>query len=155
MKLRNNCNGSALSFTILALLVLSIMVGIVATIAQTNIKQASTQENGLQAYYAARSGIELAFGALWITDTGDEATGKTLLKALRDGEEYGTQAVDFGEAGIAEVAISYERSSKEEKVSIVSEGSYLDITRDVTLDVYFEVDDDTGKSILKDMIWSN
>lgn len=146
--------GNALAFVMLALLLVFFMVSIVISITQANTRQASAQERGMQAYYAARSGVELAFAALWITDTGDEFTGSTLLRDLKDGEEPLPETVDFGDAGTAEVAISYERSGKEEKVSIRSVGSYLNRTRNVTLDVYFEVDEDTEESILKDMIWS-
>jgi hypothetical protein len=138
----------------LVILLVFVLISIVFSITQTNTRQASDQERGLQAYYAARSGVELAFAALWITDTGEESTGETLLKALKDGETPSPETVDFGDAGSAQVAVSYVRSGKEEKVTIVSMGSYLNTSRNVTLDVYFEVDDDTAESILKDMIWS-
>jgi len=150
----SDSRGNALAFVMLVILLVFFLVSIVFSITQTNIRQASEQERGLQAYYAARSGVELAFAALWITDTGEESTGKTLLKALKGGEAPSPETVDFGDAGTAEVTISYERSGKEEKVTIVSVGTYLNTSRNVTLDVYFEVDDDTGESILKDMIWS-
>lgn len=142
-----------MAFVMLVLILVFFLVSIVFSITQTNIRQAGDQERGLQAYYAARSGVELAFEALWITDTGESA-GKTLLKALKDGEKPSPETVDFGNAGTVKVAISYELSGKEEKVTIVSVGSYLNTSRNVTLDVYFEVDDDTAESILKDMIWS-
>lgn len=146
--------GNALAFVMMVLLLVFFMVSLVISITQTNTRQASAQERGLQAYYAARSGVELAFEALWITDTGEEPTGKTLLRALKDGVEPLPETVDFGDAGTAEVAISYERSGKEEKVTIRSVGNYSNVSRRVTLDVYFEVDDDTQESILRDMIWS-
>ena len=111
--LLKNRDGSALSFVIVALLVLIIMVGIVAAIAQTNIIQAGAQEKGLQAYYAARSGAEMAFAALWVTDTGSEATGTTLFKALKNGTKPSTETVDLGDAGTAEVSIDYQISGSE------------------------------------------
>ena len=149
----SNNRGNALAFVMIVLLLVFFMISIVFSISQTNIRQASAQERGMQAYYAARSGVELAFAALWITDTGEES-GTTLLSALRNGDEPAPETVDFGDAGTAEVSISYERSGKDETVSIVSEGSYLEVIRRVTLNVHFEVDDDTGQSILRDMIWS-
>ncbi|HYE68571.1 MAG TPA: pilus assembly PilX N-terminal domain-containing protein [Anaerovoracaceae bacterium] len=146
--------GNALAFVMMVLLLVFFMVSLVISITQTNTRQASAQERGMQAYYAARSGVELAFAALWITDTGNELTGTTLLRDLKDGEEPVPETVDFGDAGTAEVAISYERSGREEKVSILSVGNYINSSRSLTLDVYFEVDEDTEESILKDMIWS-
>lgn len=147
--------GSALTFVIVTLVVTFLVLSIVALLAQTNIKQAGAQEKGLQAYYAARSGVELAFDALWVTDTGNDVTGTTLLKALKEGATPPSESVDFGEAGTAQVSINYEKNGKDETVTIRSEGHYGGITRNVVLEVYFEVDAaDTNKSTLKDMIWS-
>lgn len=149
-----NHRGSALTYVMFVLLLVFFMVSIVFSIAQTNTRQASAQEQGMQAYYAARSGVELAFEALWIMDAEEASGGETLLRALKDGEEPLPETIDFGDDRTAEVAISYERSGRDEKVSIRSVGNYKNASRRVTLDVYFEVDDDTEESILRDMIWS-
>ena len=63
-KCKFNKKGAALMFVVIALLVAMIMIVTVAQLAQTNIRQASTQEKGIQAYYIARSGAELAYEAL-------------------------------------------------------------------------------------------
>ncbi|MGI6751738.1 MAG: hypothetical protein ACOX4U_03860 [Anaerovoracaceae bacterium] len=151
--IRSN-KGAALPFVIVTLLVVFVMVGIVAFLAQTNIAQAGAQERGLQAYYAARSGAEIAFEALWATDTGAES-GTTLLKALKDGSKPSEETIDLGEAGKATVSIDYKKSGKDEIITINSQGEYNGMRKKVKLEVFFEVDaSDTNKSILKDMIWS-
>lgn len=154
MRLIKNKEGAALPFVIVMMLVVFFMIGIVAMLAQTNLKQAFAQEKGLQAYYAARSGAELAFEALWNTETGGES-GTTLLKALKNNTKPAEETVDLGDAGEAKVSIDYEKKGNNETITIESEGKYGDIKRKVKLQVFFEIDAaDTEKSTLKDMIWS-
>lgn len=59
-----NKDGSALIMVIIALLFATILVTSAAILTQTNTLQASTQEKGMQSYYIARSGAELAFEVL-------------------------------------------------------------------------------------------
>ena len=150
-KLLKNEKGAALSFVIMTLLVLFIMASIVASLAQANIKQASAQEYGLQAHYAARSGAEMAFEALW-----NEKSGNTLLKSLKNGSKFSEQSITFpDDAGSAKVTINYTKKDSDELIEIHSKGSYKNATRNIILKVYFEVDsEDTNKSILKEIVWS-
>lgn len=150
-KLLNNKKGIAMSFVIMTLLLLLILAGIVASIAQANIKQASAQGDGLQAYYVARSGAEMAFEALW-----SEKSGSTLLRNLKSGTKFTEQSIDFpDEGGNAKVTIEYARKDNDETIEIQSKGNYKGRTRNVVLKVYFEVDSrDTNNSILKEIVWS-
>ena len=149
-KLLKNEKGAALSFVIMTLLVLLIMASIVASLTQANIKQASSQEHGLQAYYAARSGAEMAFEALW-----EEKSSKTLLKELKDGPHTLTApTITFTDGGNATVKIKYTTKDSNEVIEINSKGNYKDVSRNVVLKVYLEVDKDTKKSTLKEIVWS-
>lgn len=150
-KIIKNQEGMALSFVVMTLLVLFIMASIVASLAQANIKQASTQEQGLQAYYAARSGAEMAFEALW-----NEKSSKTLLKNLKDKVAFPEQSITFpDDGGSAKVSIKYSKKDADELIEISSRGTYKNATRNVELKVYFEVDSkDTNNSILKEIVWS-
>lgn len=150
-KLLKNEKGAALSFVIMTLLVLFIMASIVASLAQANIKQASSQEYGLQAHYAARSGAEMAYEALW-----NESSGSTLLKNLKGGSTFPEQSVTFpDDSGSAKVTINYTKKDSDEVIIINSKGNYKNANRNVVLKVYFEVDsEDTNKSILKEIVWS-
>lgn len=149
-RLLKSSDGSALTFVILAMVILIIMSAIIATIAQTNLTQASTQEQGLQAYYAARSGAELAFSALWVEKSGTTTTLFTELKTSTPAPE----SVDFGSAGSANVSIAYAKSGTTETVTIRSVGNYKNVKKPITLKVYFEYDSATGKSNYTDMVWS-
>ncbi len=148
-KLLKNEKGAALSFVIMTLLVLFIMASIVASLAQANIKQASAQEYGLQAHYAARSGAEMAFEALW-------NKSNPLLKDLKGGSTFPEQSITFpDDAGSAKVTINYTKKDSDEVIIINSKGNYKNANRNVVLKVYFEVDSkDTNKSILKEIVWS-
>lgn len=92
-----NEKGSALAFVIMILLVLIIIIASVAAVTTANIKQASNQEKGMQAYYIARSGAEFAYEALLSTSLLSEFKGidKTISEA----------GVDFGE-GTADIMVS-------------------------------------------------
>ncbi len=150
-KLLKNNKGMALSFVMMVLLVLFIMASLAASLAQNNTKQAGAQENGLQAYYAARSGAEMAFEALW-----KENSGTTLLKQLKGGTKLSEQDLTLpDDAGRAKVSMSYEKKDNNETIEIKSIGEYKGASRNVILKVYFEVDSkDTYNSILKEIVWS-
>ena len=150
-KLLKNEKGAALSFVIMTLLVLLIMASTVASLAQANIKQASSQEHGLQAYYAARSGAEMAFEAPW-----NEKSGSTLLKELKNGSKFTEQSITFpDDGGNARVTIKYTTNDSDELIEINSKGNYKDSNRNLVLKVYLEVDStDTNNSILKEIVWS-
>ena len=149
-KILKNQDGIALSFVVMTLLVLFILTSIVASIAQTNIKQASAQDKGLQAYYTARSGAEMAFEALW-----SEQGGQKLIDSLKSGTTYSRQKVTSlpEDMGTAEVEIKYSRDNakKEELITIDSIGTYHGISRNVKLYVYFDID---SYDLPKEIVWS-
>lgn len=56
--------GAALMYVLLMLLVLTIFTGSALTIFSSNLKQAKYQQDSVEAYYIAYSGVEMAFAAL-------------------------------------------------------------------------------------------
>lgn len=157
-KILKNQDGIALSFVVMTLLVLFILTSIVASIAQTNIKQASAQDKGLQAYYTARSGAEMAFEALWSEQggtslfdemKGDGATGSPINKE---------STIDLEDIGQAQIKMTYQKiggaSGTSEEVTIYSTGTYSGIARNVVLKLYLDIDTDTKTSEIREIVWS-
>lgn len=129
--------GAALVFVMMVLVVVSIMVSIVAQIAMGNIRQASGQEEGMRAYYIARSGVELAYEALLTT------TPSRLNEFVADPATVLTQNdVDFGD-GTADIRVTSSGSGNTQIVTIESVGTLdgKNISRTVKLDFYINYDD--------------
>jgi len=139
-----NKQGVALSFVIMILVVVSIMVAIVAMIASTNIRQASAQEKGLQAYYIARSGAELAYEVLLTTTPSYIAEFKAGTR-----NSIASETVDFDE-GTAVVSVSSSGTGKNQKILITSVGTLKgeNISRTVKLEFFSYYED------YPDMVWS-
>ncbi len=60
----NNNSGAALIYVLIALVVVTIYIGIIANLFQNNLSQVKAQEQGVKAYYLALSGSELCFASL-------------------------------------------------------------------------------------------
>lgn len=63
-KLRTSRKGSVLAFIIIIFFVVSILITSILHLVNTNIMQAKRQQDRLEAYYLAYSGIEMAFASL-------------------------------------------------------------------------------------------
>ena len=138
-------SGAALIFVMVAILIIFIMISIAASISQTNTKQAGAQEKGIQAYYMARSGVELAYEALQTTDLLDKLGNGTFPTP-------NPEHVVF-EEGSADVTVSISGSGYDRKVLISSVGKLngSDITRTCKLEFYYKFGQNGEK---KEMIWS-
>ncbi|HWQ78555.1 MAG TPA: hypothetical protein VN381_07050 [Anaerovoracaceae bacterium] len=136
--------GNALAFVMFTLLLVFFMVSIVISIAQTNIKQASAQERGMQAYYVARSGAELAYEALLTTTPSllESFEGNSSMVMVEND-------VDF-EDGMADIRVTSSGSGAGQKIRIESVGTLKEnnISRTVTLEFYVNYDQ------YPDMVWS-
>lgn len=77
--------GFALPVVLIALIVLGIILVSLAALAANNTRQTITQESNLKAHYLARSGIEIAYGALMTTE---EGTVDRLFDTFEDNENY-------------------------------------------------------------------
>lgn len=129
--IRNN-KGAALVFVMMVLVVVSIMIAIVANIAQANITQAGAQEDSMEAYYIARSGVELAYEVLLTT------TPSLLDTFVADpGTVLEQNGVDF-ETGTADIRITSNGSGDSQKILIESTGTLADdgMSRTVSLEFY-------------------
>lgn len=76
-KVFNKKNGAALVSVMIAFTVIMIFIAAIITLFQNNLLQSKRQENGIQAYYIARSGVDLAVSAL--TQQGTGGSNDTLL----------------------------------------------------------------------------
>lgn len=136
--------GIALAFVIVALVFVFLMVSIVAMLANTNVKQASAQEKGLQAYYIARSGAELAYEAIMTTNLLDQLSNDK-DKVLQENN------IDFDE-GTADVIVNSEEDEElsEQMIVIKSVGTLKEsgISRSVTLKFYVKYE------TYPDILWS-
>jgi type II secretory pathway component PulK len=140
----SDSRGNALAFVMFTLLLVFFMVSIVISITQTNIRQASAQERGMQAYYVARSGAELAYEALLMTTP-------SLLSSFQDDNSLVLveNDIDF-EDGTADVRVTSSGSGAGQKIRIESVGTLKEnnISRTVILEFYLNYDQ------YPDMVWS-
>lgn len=134
--------GAALAFVIVALIFVFLMVSIVAMLANTNIRQAGAQEKGLQAYYIARSGAELAYEAIMTSNILDQFRADK-NKVLQENN------IDFDD-GTADVNVTSTGSDDEQTIVIKSVGTLKgsNVSRTVTLEFYVNYDK------YPDIIWS-
>lgn len=143
LMIRNN-KGAAMAYVMMSLVVVFIVIAIVSSIAQANIKQASAQEKGLEAYYIARSGAELAYEAIM-------TTSPSLIEAFKaDKNKVETEnGIDF-EKGTADIKVTTTGTGDNQKIIIESIGTLYDkdISRTVTLEFFINYDEKPG------MVWS-
>lgn len=134
--------GAALAFVIVALIFVFLMVSIVAMLANANIRQAGAQEKGLQAYYIARSGAELAYEAIMTSNILDQFRADK-NKVLQENN------IDFDD-GTADVNVTSTGSDDEQTIVIKSVGTLKgsNVSRTVTLEFYVNYDK------YPDIIWS-
>ena len=139
-----NNRGNTLLYVMIAMLVVFIMVAAVASLTQANIRQASAQEKGMQAYYVARSGAELAYDAI-ITTTPSLLDSFKANPALVLTEND----IDF-DYGTADVTATSSGTGNGQTILITSVGTMKDddVSRTVTLQFYIRYD------LYPDMIWS-
>lgn len=142
-----NKKGAALVFVIAAILVASIMIAAVAQMAQANTKQASAQEKGMQAYYIAKSGAEIAYQALNQTGKLTAINSNTLQPETLGTVTFG--AISAG--GIATISFAKKTVSSKVKVVITSIGTLTqsNVSRTVKLEVFANYTTDTA------ITWTN
>jgi hypothetical protein len=136
--------GNTLAYVMMMMVVVFIVVSAVVSLTQSNIKQAGAQENGLQAYYVARSGAELAYQAIMTTSLLNQfiSTPTTVLTQNN---------VDF-EVGTADIkAISTPTGTTPQSITITSVGKLKNsnASKTVTLQFY------TNYTSYPDIVWSN
>jgi len=80
-----NEKGFVLPIVLIMLVVLGIILISLAALAASNARQTVAQEHNLKAHYLARSGIEIAYGALMTTEEGAK---DRLFDTFEDNESY-------------------------------------------------------------------
>ncbi len=144
--IKNN-QGSALVYVMFALVLMLLMISITVSITMGNTRQASEQETGMQAYYIARSGVEVAYEALHNTSpslllgTGPNTFETDSSMVLND-------TIDFDD-GTAEITVTSSGSGDTQRVKIHSVGTVREVSRSVSLEFYLHYNkDEIG------MVWS-
>jgi len=131
----NNEKGAALPIVLIVMLVLIILAAALLNISMANVRQSAYQNNRLQAYNLARSGIELAVRKLQVATEENIYTDITELEPIM---------IPFGSTTIANLpnasfSVTFVMSgySVEETVKIVGTGVYSGVTEttSLTLDV--------------------
>lgn len=156
-KLIGSRSGNTLAYVMMVMVVVFIVVSAVTSLAMTNIRQASAQEKGMQAYYVARSGAELAYEALLTTTP-------SLLKNDSNPSDPNTFEGNIGKV-LTENDIDFEVGTADVRVSVTTQGAIggnkkiriesvgtlkdKDISRTVTLEFYIKYDQ------YPEMVWSN
>lgn len=130
-----NEKGAALPIVLIVMLVLIILASALLTVSMANVKQSIYQNNRIQAYNLARSGIELAVRKLEVATETNIYTDITELEPIM---------IAFGSPTITDLpgasfSVSFVTSgySIEETVKIVGTGTYNGVTEttSLTLDV--------------------
>jgi hypothetical protein len=123
--------GAALAFVLVALVFVFIMISIVATFSQANIKQAGAQESDIKAFYIARSGVELAYQVLMKKGLVAQYEAGTLTGDLVEND------IDF-EEGTANVTVSpFVDENDLKKIRITSVGTLNGSTNSSTVSLEF------------------
>lgn len=146
--------GAALVFVIIALLVVSIMISVVAQIAQSNTKQASSQEKGIQVYYVAKSGAEMGFQAM-MTSQAVSTSGSSIMSTMTKVGGYppGIQIINIlddnnNKVGTATVTAALEDVAPNQKIVITSVGTLSNSNISKTVKLKFYVDYTNNKNII-------
>ena len=128
--------GNVLAYVIMVMVVLFIIIGAVASLAQANIRQASVQEQGMQAYYLARSGAEVAYEVL--TTTSSPNSLLTQFESDITNSIVLTSAPIPFDNGTADVKATSIGSGAKQKIKITSVGTLTEgnLSRTVTLEFY-------------------
>ncbi len=92
-KLKNR-KGSALVFILIILLIMSLLGTSILSLFSTNLKQAKLQQDSLQAYYLAYTGVEIAYAALL-----DDAA--KLKEITNNKKELTENNINFGDGKIS------------------------------------------------------
>jgi len=114
----NNSKGSALVFVLLTFLIIVLFSTTVITLFNNNLKQATREEDSIQAYYLAYSGAQMAFTSLIDNDN-------ELFNQIKDGtiSSLSENNIDFGNGEIdIEVTLSNE-TNYNGWIKIVSTGT--------------------------------
>lgn len=144
LKINNKRQGSAFAFVLIAFMIISIIGSSILFIFNNNLKQAKLQQDSLEAYYLAYSGVEMAYAAL----LSKKPNGDLKLKDL-DSNELVENNINYGNGTINILAKKSERENFENWIEITSTGILSRNNLSYTRTLYFDPDNPI------DMIWEN
>ena len=140
-----NRQGSALAFTLIILLVLSIITTSVLFVFNSNLRQAKHQQDSLEAYYLAYSGAEMAYTAL-LTEV---SSNKFKLNELNGGNELAQSNIDFGNGKINISAKISDEENFDGWVEIKSTGILNKNNQSYTRSLFFDPENPINR------VWRN
>ena len=124
--------GASLFWVIIALVFTTIMTISISTVTRSNIRQAKIQDDGLQVYYIARSGAELAYEALL-------TSSPSLINKFKNGaiSKLDEKNISVGK-GKADIKVTSDTVDAVKKIKIESTGKLNNTTKTIYLE--FEAD---------------
>ncbi|MGP1487737.1 MAG: hypothetical protein ACTTIX_00930 [Peptoanaerobacter stomatis] len=124
--------GASLFWVIIALVFTTIMTISISTVTRSNIRQAKIQDDGLQVYYIARSGAELAYEALL-------TSSPSLINKFKNGaiSKLDEKNISVGK-GKADIKVTSYTVDAVKKIKIESTGKLNNTTKTIYLE--FEAD---------------
>lgn len=145
VKKNHRRSGSAYISVLIAFVVIIIFIAAIASLFNSNLLQTTSQERGIQAYYLARSGVDLGVAAL--LKTGPGGSNDTLLyKEFSTAEKPDlsstttlTQSITFGN-GKADIIIHAISINSQRWVEVQSVGTLTATGTKKTLILQFSVD---------------
>lgn len=138
--------GSALVIVIFVLLFVSFLIAAATVLTQGNTRQAAYQEQGMQSYYIARSGAELAFQVLLTSSPSlltqfEAATNPANTIVLSE------NSVNLGE-GTADIRVTSYDEGTNRRIRITSIGTASDSNIARTVELNFDL------ASQRDLVWA-
>lgn len=141
-----NETGGTLAFVVILLMVLSVLVASVLLLFNNNLKQAKLQEDNMEAYYLAYSGVEMAYAAL-LADSNEKLKELTRLTSPVASHVTNNVAVGGGEVDL--IAVKSTDVGFEGWIKITSTATLTKNGQTYTRILYFDPADPTKK------VWSD
>lgn len=142
----NREQGGLLAFVVVMLMVVSIIVASVLFMFNSNLKQAKLQEDNMEAYYLAYSGVEMAYAAL-LADSNEKL--KELTRLTSPVASHVTNNVAIGGGEVDLIAVKSTDVGFENWIKITSTATLSRNGQTYTRILYFDPADPTKK------VWSD
>lgn len=142
----NQEQGGLLAFVVIMLMVVSIIVASVLFMFNSNLKQAKLQEDNMEAYYLAYSGVEMAYAAL-LADSNEKL--KELTRLTSPVASHVTNNVAIGGGEVDLIAVKSTDVGFENWIKITSTATLSRNGQTYTRILYFDPADPTKK------VWSD
>jgi len=140
----DNEKGGTLIFIIMIFMVVAILLASVQTVFMANLRQAKVQEEDIEAYYLAYSGVEMAFSALIDNSF-------ALMNNLKNGTvaSYTENNINLGDGEIDVVAVKTSDTGFTGWIKITATATVNATGNTYTRTMYFDPKDVTKK------VWKN